>query len=444
MILKNLKIYRFLYFQTSKRGVIKPVAFKPVISPPNRYVSTPQHRRPLPDARSASHSEPRSANHSHDDGYASQDYSHVHSGSNLSHNSSGHGDSDRSLSFTADHTRHYKSPVFMSSNISGISTHVDHFMHTPSPSDSGVGELEAMLRDKDAEINQLRETIEVNERAIIQVYEEKIQNLQVEVKEVHDDYEARLRKCQDKGFRTEQSLLLQLFNLQQERKNSKSDTELLRSEKEKCDSKVEALEKENNQLKTRLEEIEWELCQKSGEISLLKSQLKDSKDEIGSKSTDMLGLKSKIKDLNESKEEGNKESQRLKQENKVLRADCESVKNENEKLRLELQKVKRELAPVRDVSLSPSSQTESPLEAAKLKQQLKSSQEAFEKERDQWHVEKDKVIRYQKQLQLNYVQMCRKNRMLEQEVQQLTLELENRDISLMPDNETPVEQESVC
>ena len=35
---------------------------------------------------------------------------------------------------------------------------------TPSPSDSGIAELEAMLREKDSEISYLRETLEHNEQ----------------------------------------------------------------------------------------------------------------------------------------------------------------------------------------------------------------------------------------------------------------------------------------
>lgn len=42
-------------------------------------------------------------------------------------------------------------------------------VQTPSPSDSGVGELEAMLKEKDAEIQTLRQVMDNNERAILQV-----------------------------------------------------------------------------------------------------------------------------------------------------------------------------------------------------------------------------------------------------------------------------------
>nr|KAG5700949.1 hypothetical protein BaRGS_034234 [Batillaria attramentaria] len=64
----------------------------------------------------------------------------------------------------------------------------------------------------------------------------------------------------------------------------------------------------------------------------------------------------------------------------------------------------------------------------------------METERLQWLEEKNKVIRYQKQLQLNYVQMQRKNTALEAEVEQLTLELESRDLKLIAMNG----EESVC
>lgn len=49
----------------------------------------------------------------------------------------------------------------------------------------------------------------------------------------------------------------------------------------------------------------------------------------------------------------------------------------------------------------------------------------FERERERWLDEKRRVIDYQKQLQLNYVQMARKNRVLEADVQQLTAEIES-------------------
>lgn len=44
---------------------------------------------------------------------------------------------------------------------------------TPSPSDSAVGDLETMLKEKDTEINYLRETMEQNEQVIFKVSQRK-------------------------------------------------------------------------------------------------------------------------------------------------------------------------------------------------------------------------------------------------------------------------------
>jgi len=50
----------------------------------------------------------------------------------------------------------------------------------------------------------------------------------------------------------------------------------------------------------------------------------------------------------------------------------------------------------------------------------------FERERRTWNKEKERVIRYQKQLQYNYTQMHKKNLDLERILKELTAELEGR------------------
>lgn len=59
-----------------------------------------------------------------------------------------------------------------------------------------------------------------------------------------------------------------------------------------------------------------------------------------------------------------------------------------------------------------------------LKQEFDESKKVFEKERLIWTEEKEKVLRYQKQLQVNYIQMYRRTRALEAEVDSLKLERE--------------------
>lgn len=72
-------------------------------------------------------------------------------------------------------------------------------------------------------------------------------------------------------------------------------------------------------------------------------------------------------------------------------------------------------------------------EVERLKQQLREEKDAqerlassFEQERQTWNKEKDRVIKYQKQLQINYLQMHKKNHELERILKEVTAELESR------------------
>ena len=55
---------------------------------------------------------------------------------------------------------------------------------------------------------------------------------------------------------------------------------------------------------------------------------------------------------------------------------------------------------------------------SQLKGTVDAQAEQFEVETANWLTEKEKVIRYQKQLQLNYVSMYKRNKVLEQELEQ--------------------------
>lgn len=63
-------------------------------------------------------------------------------------------------------------------------------------------------------------------------------------------------------------------------------------------------------------------------------------------------------------------------------------------------------------------------EVDKLKEELNIRKRDFEKEKLIWAHEKEKVLKYQRQLQMNYVQMYKKTRALETEVGNLRVELE--------------------
>lgn len=139
---------------------------------------------------------------------------------------------------------------------------------TPSPSDSGVSELEAALRDRDSELAYLRQTMEHNEQVIFRVYQEKERVWERELRRMKSLHESRLRASAQKAMKLEQMLMMQTYQLQQDKKR-------LCAEATKANCNSERLKQEVNLLKGRLEETEWGLCQKTGEISLLKSQLKE-------------------------------------------------------------------------------------------------------------------------------------------------------------------------
>lgn len=73
------------------------------------------------------------------------------------------------------------------------------------------------------------------------------------------------------------------------------------------------------------------------------------------------------------------------------------------------------------------------IEVERLRKQLREEKDAqeklaksFEQEKQTWNREKDRVIKYQKQLQINYLQMHKKNQDLERILKELNAELESR------------------
>ena len=63
-------------------------------------------------------------------------------------------------------------------------------------------------------------------------------------------------------------------------------------------------------------------------------------------------------------------------------------------------------------------------ENVKLQDQFESVSDNYKTETDNWLVEKEKVIKYQKQLQLNYVSMYNRNKQLEAEMETLKSSLQ--------------------
>lgn len=219
-----------------------------------------------------------------------------------------------------------------------------------------------------------------------------------------------------------------------------------------------------------------QVCQKSGEISLLKQQLKEVQGELAQRVGEIVSLRGQLREtrgeLTNTQvllQEAHGTARTRTLELEVCENELQRRKSEAELLREKVGRLDAELAHLKDAlanqgpgnrqgQVFPEEEQHQLLayhsDKARAQEQQSSGEvlqnmtvkmdrmraelsfehqraeqqmSGFEEERRIWQEEKDKVIRYQKQLQQNYVQMYRRNRELEQLLQELSQELESRE-----------------
>uniref|UniRef100_A0A3Q0SQ40 Leucine zipper putative tumor suppressor 2 homolog n=1 Tax=Amphilophus citrinellus TaxID=61819 RepID=A0A3Q0SQ40_AMPCI len=316
-----------------------------------------------------------------------------------------------------------------------------------------VRELEEKLRERDLELQQLRENLDENEAAICQVYEEKQRRCEREMEELRQSCAMKMKQASQKAQRAQQVLQLQVFQLQQEKKKLQEDFSSLLQDRETLERRCATIQREQTQLGPRLEETKWEVCQKSGEISLLKQQLKEIQSELSQKAGDIVVLKAQLREARSELQASQARAQEAQAalrtrslELEVCENELQRRKSEAELLREKVGRLEEESARLRDALSRESDEAKAQRQNAEtvlgLRQQVdrlkaelmyerRTSEEQlsrFDEERRVWQEEKEKVIHYQKQLQQNYIQMYRRNRDLERVMRELSLELENRDM----------------
>ncbi|CAB4060834.1 unnamed protein product [Lepeophtheirus salmonis] len=293
---------------------------------------------------------------------------------------------------------------------------------TPSPSDSAL----------------FKETMEQNEQVIFKVYEEKEKMWERELRKVKGLYDNRLRLNQQKASKMEQVLTNQTFILQNEKRKLELD-----------------FEDDLQHLRKTLKENEWSSCAKSGEISLLLEQQHQSSSSYGlSTKLNIKNSTMEIKDLKMELERKSSELRDLHISKRSLQMEVLSLKTQLDKKNLnpprslgrtsfvdeddecDEETIRSEIVSQKETIISRDLEIEklrSDLEEARreslfLKEKTDRCKENFEVEKAHWLDEKEKVIRYQKQLQLNYVQMYKKNKQLESEIENLKVKkLNNSD-----------------
>ncbi|KAI5607448.1 leucine zipper putative tumor suppressor 2-like [Silurus asotus] len=342
-----------------------------------------------------------------------------------------------------------------------------------------VRDLEEKLRERELELQHLRENLDENEVAICQVYEEKQKRSELEMEELRQSCATKMQKASQKAQRAQQLLQFQVFQLQQEKKKLHDDFTQVLQERERFEERCASFEREHTQLGPRLEETKWEVCQKTGEISLLKQQLKDLQTDLSQRVGEVVTLRGQLREVRtefqncqSQLQEAHTHTRTRALELEVCENELQRRKSENELLREKMSRLEDELLRLRqalnEYAEAPplmqepgyrgggggagggTSIDEQRLasdgeevkgqregsrhqvdrmkgELARQRQLVEDQAAAFENERHCWEEEKDKVIRYQKQLQQNYVQMYRRNRELEAALRELSLELEKRE-----------------
>ncbi|KAL0964613.1 hypothetical protein UPYG_G00326460 [Umbra pygmaea] len=218
-----------------------------------------------------------------------------------------------------------------------------------------VRELEEKLRERDLELQQLRENLDENEAAICQVYEEKQRRCERELDELRQSCSSKMKQATQKAQRVQQALELQVFQLQQEKKKLQEDFSSLLQEREVLERRCASMQREQTQLGPRLEETKWEVCQKSGEISLLKQQLKELQSELSQKGGELVVLKSQLRearaDLQNSQAKSQEAGSALRTrslELEVCENELQRRKSEAELLREKVGRLEEETARHRD------------------------------------------------------------------------------------------------
>ncbi|NXX81576.1 N4B3A protein, partial [Urocolius indicus] len=319
-----------------------------------------------------------------------------------------------------------------------------------STDESTIQELEQKLLEREGELQELQSSFEEKEVSSCQAYEEKQRRCKEELEGLKQKCNSKLKQTSQKTQRAQQVLHLQVFQLQQEKKQLREELENLMKEQNLLETKLRSYEKEKTSFAPALEETQWEVCQKSGEISLLKQQLKESQTELNTKTAEILSLKAQLKELRVKMEglemktqdlEGSlrtkamelevceNELQRKKNESELLREKVNLLEQEIVDLRTELAVLKEQLSDAREVTRPCAAGDDAQAlqgELDRLRAELKAERDnneqmtsSFQHERQTWKEEKEKVIHYQKQLQQSYLHMYKRNQNLEKMLQQL-------------------------
>ncbi|XP_041979862.1 leucine zipper putative tumor suppressor 2 homolog isoform X2 [Aricia agestis] len=305
----------------------------------------------------------------------------------------------------------------------------------PSPADSGVSELERDHHDYST-ADRLRSDVRIRApRLLLQTYGGRPPQ-DAELARVRRD-RALLRQrledaewslCQRAG---EISLLkTQLKDAQNEQTAKGHEYLTLKADVRSLRENIDKKEKETARLRNETEEKDKTIKRLQAEVDRLTNDLMESVSDLSkakeSSKNEIDKLKTEIKELRQELSEVSLNGYAGIECGRTLRGIYDACKNNEyhwnpSDSALEDAEVQRLNGELPDSCTDPC-----PASAMveRLKCEIENKETQFNNERRKWSEEKDKVLRYQKQLQMNYVQMFKRSRTLEAELDGLKLELE--------------------
>ncbi|XP_060492340.1 NEDD4-binding protein 3 [Panthera onca] len=229
-------------------------------------------------------------------------------------------------------------------------------------------------------------------------------------------YVERLHEVAQKAERSERNLQLQLFMAQQEQRRLRKE---LRAQQGLGPEPRPPGTLPDADPNTRPEEeARWEVCQKTAEISLLKQQLREAQAELAQKLAEIFSLKTQLRG---SRAQAQAQDAELAQLREAVRSLQEQGSREEAQGSCETDDCKSRGLLGEAGGSSEAAGGAEQLRAQLVQERLRAQEQAlcFERERRTWQEEKERVLRYQREIQGGYLDMYRRNQALEQELRAL-------------------------
>lgn len=369
---------------------------------------------------------------------------------------------------------------------------------------SSSSDMEALLLAKDAELQQLRDAMARNEEALVRVAREKEQRHSVELRDAHTAWQQRLQAQQAQFQHADQALRAAAAQSRAERDVLRRELDSTSAQLAKKDDAVRSLAEQANIGRVNAGRAEAECtilaCRLSeAELTVEKLRLtaEDTERQLTAAVQEAAMLRRRVEETEERcRARYERQAEVLQKELESTESNGKRIEGELRACQLELMETQEKLERLQDdrrrlndefeaykrtaaAASMPNSQSQGykasepccqhvcsrvgvrpassasqqeVLEESAARKELERCREDFTREREQWLAEKNKVILYQKQLQLNYVQILQRNKRLEAEVEQLAVELDKRhsvfDLAPSENGKPPagtiVLQESAC